>query len=49
MLPYLDKKIPVVFLYNNIESFFEFLYRSETTRLPRHKYIPNRQYSKVDR
>ncbi|MBM4422703.1 MAG: hypothetical protein FJ030_04840 [Chloroflexi bacterium] len=49
MLPYLDKKIPIAFLYDNIESFFEFLYRSEATRLPRRQYIPNRQYSKGDR
>ncbi len=49
MLPYLDKRLPVVFLYNNIESFFEFLYRAETDALPRKKYIPNRQYSKGDR
>ena len=25
MLPYLSKNIPIVFLYNNIESFFDFL------------------------
>lgn len=49
MLPYLDKQLPVVFLYNNIESFFEFLYRAETGALPRKRYVPNRQYSKGDR
>ncbi len=49
MLPYLSPSIPVVFLYNNIESFFDFLSRPEKTDLPRHQYIPNRQYSKGDR
>ena len=49
MLPYLDQKHPVVFLYNNIESFFDFLYRAELTELPRQPYIANRQYSKGDR
>jgi hypothetical protein len=49
MLPYLSKNIPIVFLYNNIESFFDFLNRSEAASLPRQAYIPNRQYSKGDR
>ena len=49
MLPYLSKNIPIVFLYNNIESFFDFLNRPEVASLPRQAYIPNRQYSKGDR
>src|SRR5574341_1488642 len=49
MLPYLDKRIPIAFLYNNIESFFDFLNRAESKALPRRKYVPNRQYSKGDR
>src|SRR5258706_7547036 len=49
MLPYLAKNVPVVFLYNNIESFFDFLSRSELPDLPRKTYQANRQYSKGDR
>lgn len=49
MLPYLAKDIPVVFLYNNIESFFDFLSRSELPGIPRKTYQANRQYSKGDR
>jgi hypothetical protein len=49
MLPYLNQNWPVVFLYNNIESFFDFLYRSELAEVPRRPYVANRQYSKGDR
>jgi hypothetical protein len=49
MLPYLRPGLPVVFIYNNIESFFDFLSRSELAELPRKPYVPGRQYSKGDR
>lgn len=49
MLPYLQHRVPIAFLYNNIESFFNFLYRAESASRPRPRYVPNRQYSKGDR
>lgn len=49
MLPYLRDGVPLAFLYNNIESFFNFLSRSEMAGLRRGRYQPTRQYSKGDR
>jgi len=49
VLPYLDLQIPLVFIYNNIEIFFEFLHRAERAAFTRKTYLPNRQYSKGDR
>jgi hypothetical protein len=49
MLPYLRADLPLVFIYNNIELFFEFLNRPEAHPLPGRVYVPNRQYSKGDR
>jgi len=49
VLPYLDPQMPLVYVYNNIELFFEFLNRAERAALSRPAYLPNRQYSKGDR
>lgn len=49
MLPYRQPAVPLAFVYNNIESFFDFLSRSELAAIPARPYRPNRQYSKGDR
>jgi hypothetical protein len=49
VLPYLDPHIPLVFIYNNIEVFFEFLHRAERSAFSRRTFAPYRQYSKGDR
>jgi hypothetical protein len=48
-VPTYYKDIPLVFIYNNIESFFEFLHRAERRVLPQQEYTFKRQYSKGDR